>query len=344
MIISFDVNNQIISRTDENRVVSKSVNYLIAKFSFSEDWNKNSLITPLFISSDKKAYTPELRTDGKYIDEEGCCFVPHEALEAGGILLVSVTEYNGDLKKRITANTAVVHVEESGETTAQTSMVPTPSVYEQIMSDYIEVKNNALMNNNTDLKLTDRLLQLTANGEAVGKGIDLPRCPVVNMIDVQENIVLNEQGVPFGGDISIILPNLKAVGYGIVAGKYNSDGIFIPGKLYNQLPPIAQNEFALATNIGMALYVEAEDTKMVLDKTILGEISNSDATSKYYEGIYQKARGGTDEEKVYLFCGVSSENGEVLQEMAADLAEYLKNGKKLCVSFIPFDEGGAENG
>lgn len=205
-------------------------------------------------------------------------------------------------------------------------------------------KQQFLLGTPNDLKLTDRLLQLTANGEAVGKGIDLPRCPVVNMIDVQENIVLNEQGVPFGGDISIILPNLKAVGYGIVAGKYNSDGIFIPGKLYNQLPPIAQNEFALATNIGMALYVETEDTKMVLDKTILGEISNSDATSKYYEGIYQKARVGTDEEKVYLFCGVSSENGEVLQEMAAGLAEYLKNGKKLCISFIPFDEGGAENG
>lgn len=194
-----------------------------------------------------------------------------------------------------------------------------------------------------DLMLTDRLLQLTANGEAVGKGIDLPRYPVVNMIDVQENIVLNEQGMPFGGDISIILPNLKTVGYGIVAGKY-SDGIFIPGKLYKQLPPIGTDEFSFAANISMALSVEVEGAKMVLDKTIFGEISNSDATSKYYEGIYKKARVETDEEKVYLFCGVSSENGEVLQEMAAGLAEYLKNGKKLCVSFIPFDEGGAENG
>ena len=191
MIISFDVNNQIISRTDENRVVSKSVNYLIAKFSFSEDWNKNSLITPLFISSDKKAYTPELRDDGKYIDEEGCCFVPHEALEAGGILLVSVTEYDGELKKRITANTAVVHVEESGETTAQTSLAPEPSVYEKLISDYKEIKENALMKNNADLKLTDRLLQLTANGEAVGDGVQLPQ----EKFELWNDITLEEDAV-----------------------------------------------------------------------------------------------------------------------------------------------------
>lgn len=341
MIISFDVNNQIISRTDENRVVSKSVNYLIAKFSFSEDWNKNSLITPLFISSDKKAYTPELRTDGKYIDEDGCCFVPHEALETGGILLVSVTEYDGDLKKRITANTAVVHVEESGETTAQTSMVPTPSVYEQIMSDYIEIKNNALMNNNTDLKLTDRLLQLTANGEAVGEGAVLPRAPVVNMIDIQDNIIIDDSDLVIGGDISIVFQSSTYAGYGIVAGKYDSDGTFIPGKLYEKLPQAAGENLAYATDINMAFSVENEGLKIVIDKTILSSLTNESTT--YVEANYIEAINGSDEKKLYLFCGIYSNDEDVLFEFSRAISTYLKYGKQMCISYIPFDDGGDEN-
>lgn len=293
MIISFDVNNQIISRTDENRVVSKSVNYLIAKFSFSEDWNKNSLITPLFISSDKKAYTPELRTDGRYIDEEGCCFVPHEALEAEGILLVSVTEYDGDLKKRITANTAVVHVEESGETTAQTSLAPEPSVYEKLISDYKEIKENALMKNNVDLKLTDRILQLTANGEAVGEGTVLPKAPVVNMIDIQSNIIVEEEGLVFGGNISIILPDSKIVGFGILGGRINSDGSFLPGELYPLLPPYATDGFNGATQIKIAFSVVFEGMKIVFDEALLKQLISNDITAEFIQGVYKSHLGDT---------------------------------------------------
>lgn len=340
MIISFDVNNQIIKRTDENRVVSKSVNYLIAKFSFSEDWNQNSLITPLFISSDKEAYTPELRTDGKYIDEDGCCFVPHEALETGGILLVSVTEYDGELKKRITANTAVVHVEESGETTAQTSMVPTPSVYEQIMSDYIEIKNNALMNNNTDLKLTDRLLQLTTNGAEVGVGVVLPRTPVVNMIDIQSNIIVEEQGLVFGGNISMIMLDSKTMGFGILGGQINSDGSFLPGELYPLLPPYATDGFIGATQINIAFSVVNEEMEVVFDEALFKQLISNDVTAEVIQGIYVRHLGDT-EKKQYLFFGIKSENRDFLDEMTTELSQYLSMGDKMCVSFIPF--GGESN-
>lgn len=341
MIISFDVNNQIISRTDENRVVSKSVNYLIAKFSFSEEWNKNSLITPLFISSDKKAYTPELRTDGKYIDEDGCCFVPHEALETGGILLVSVTEYDGDLKKRITANTAVVHVEESGETTAQTSLAPEPSVYEKLISDYKEIKENALMKNNVDLKLTDRILQLTENGEAVGEGAVLPRAPVVNMIDIQSNILTDDQGFVFGGNISMLLLDAKTVGFGILGGRINSDGSFLPGELYPLLPPYAIEGFIGATQINIAFSVVNEEMKVVFDEALFKQLISNDITAEVIQGIYVRNLGDT-EKKQYLFFGITSENSDFLGEMATALSQYLSMGDKVCVSFIPFG-GGVSN-
>ena len=340
MIISFDVNNQIISRTDENRVVSKSVNYLIAKFSFSEDWNKNSLITPLFISSDKKAYTPELRTDGRYIDEEGCCFVPHEALEAEGILLVSVTEYDGDLKKRITANTAVVHVEESGETTAQTSLAPEPSVYEKLISDYKEIKENALMKNNVDLKLTDRILQLTANGEAVGEGTVLPKAPVVNMIDIQSNIIVEEEGLVFGGNISIILPDSKIVGFGILGGRINSDGSFLPGELYPLLPPYATDGFNGATQIKIAFSVVFEGMKIVFDEALLKQLISNDITAEFIQGVYKSHLGDT-EKKQYLFFGIKSDNRDFLNEITTEFSQFLSMGNQMCVSFISF--GGESN-
>lgn len=75
MTITFNVENQILSRTDTNRIIEKSKNYLIAEFSFSEDWDNtnkaiifenNVLRYKIYLDSDNKCQVPNriIRNDG----------------------------------------------------------------------------------------------------------------------------------------------------------------------------------------------------------------------------------------------------------------------------------------
>lgn len=75
MTITFNVENQILSRTDTNRIIEKSKNYLFAEFTFSEDWNNtnkaiifenNVLRYKIYLDSDNKCQVPNriIRNDG----------------------------------------------------------------------------------------------------------------------------------------------------------------------------------------------------------------------------------------------------------------------------------------
>lgn len=75
MTITFNVENQILSRTDTNKIIEKSKNYLFAEFTFSEDWNNtnkaiifenNVLRYKIYLDSDNKCQVPNriIRNDG----------------------------------------------------------------------------------------------------------------------------------------------------------------------------------------------------------------------------------------------------------------------------------------
>lgn len=191
-----------------------------------------------------------------------------------------------------------------------------------------------------DLKLSDRLLQLTANGKVVGEGTVLPKAPVVNMIDIQSNIIVEEQGLVFGGNISIILPDSKTVGFGILGGRINSDGSFLPGELYPLLPPYATDGFIGATQINIAFSVVNEGMEVVFDEALLKQLISNDITAEFIQGVYESHFGDT-EKKQYLFFGIKSDNGDFLGEIITAFSQYLSMGNKMCVSFIPF--GGESN-
>lgn len=192
-----------------------------------------------------------------------------------------------------------------------------------------------------DLMLTDRLLQLTTNGEAVGEGAVLPRAPVVNMIDIQSNILTDDQGLVFGGNISMLLPDAKTVGFGILGGRINSDGSFLPGELYPLLPPYAIDGFIGATQINIAFSVVNEGMEVVFDEALFKQLISNDITAEVIQGIYVRNLVDT-EKKQYLFFGITSENSDFLGEMVTELSQYLSMGDKVCVSFIPFG-GGVSN-
>lgn len=132
--LQFSVNNQVITRIDDFRVVAESVDYLYAQFTFNTDEWADRKVTAQF-RSDKSNKTYEY-----ILDAENTCLVPWESLnlQDGGYMYVSV--FAGAL---ITTNRAKVFVEKSGyDEEAESSVPPTPSVYQQILAKLDEIETS----------------------------------------------------------------------------------------------------------------------------------------------------------------------------------------------------------
>ena len=118
MIIKFKVANQNIKRTDTNKVVADSKNYLYAKFEFSDDWSGTK--TAIFRHGDIIKHV--------ILTDDNTCKVPHEVIKSG---VFTVSIFAGDL---ITADTADVFVSASGYADGGDPEEPTPDIYSQIIA------------------------------------------------------------------------------------------------------------------------------------------------------------------------------------------------------------------
>ncbi len=120
-MLNFKVENQIISRSDNFRVVADSRNYLTAKFDLSEEWQGD--VFAIF------GY------DGKFYHQKltgGICAVPWEVIK---VPLFTVSLFCGDL---ITANIITVGVEKSGMEEGEVPGTPTPSAFAEYMRELLK--------------------------------------------------------------------------------------------------------------------------------------------------------------------------------------------------------------
>lgn len=118
-VITFRVENQKISRTDKFTVVANSHDYLRAHFTFvTEEWR--GIKTAIF----RRGTTKTLA-----ILDNDECYVPWEFLDEKGIGYVSV--FCGAL---VTANEAPMEINMSGYGDGHEMQVPTPGVYEQVIT------------------------------------------------------------------------------------------------------------------------------------------------------------------------------------------------------------------
>ena len=82
--LNFEITNQTIRRVDKFEPVEKSMNYLLASFSFKTgEWNNAPLKTAIFTTEENKAY--------KAIINDGLCTVPWEVLQKPGYINTAVT-------------------------------------------------------------------------------------------------------------------------------------------------------------------------------------------------------------------------------------------------------------
>ena len=127
MYIKFNVHNQIIKRTDTNRVVADSRNYLYAAFNFSEEWTGTK--TAIFKNGDVVKHV---------ILENDECLVPWEVIKSGKL---TVSVFCGDL---ITADEETVYILQSGYEYGGAPQDPSPTVYEQIITMLNEIETGGI--------------------------------------------------------------------------------------------------------------------------------------------------------------------------------------------------------
>ena len=212
MTLSFFVEKQKITRTDTETPAANSDCYLKAKFEFGNDWDVSSSVCPIFRrGGEDSGYMPKL-TNGSFLDEQNICFVPIEVLNKEGRFFVSIFDYKNG--KTITTNEAMVEVCRSGP------VFNSPTIY------------------SLDLRFENENLQLTANGEAVGAGVELPKQEIDNMMsDTSENPVQNKVAkaytdektratptdISLNGNLLQLTANGKAVGEGVEIPKQEID-------------------------------------------------------------------------------------------------------------------------
>lgn len=129
-MLTFDVNKQIITRTDNNVAIADSVDYLTATFSFSEEW-ENCSKTIIFRSGD---------TIKSLLLENETCIVPWEVINLGGFK-VSVIGVNGNVL--ITTNVVDIPCGASGYANGEEPEPPTPSEWQQIMAILAHLQGGA---------------------------------------------------------------------------------------------------------------------------------------------------------------------------------------------------------
>ncbi len=117
-VLTFHVDGQYI-RTQREKVVADSRNYLVAQFYFSEQWQELPK-TAVFQSVSGEVYHVLLEDDR--------CMIPPEVIIPTHFL---VSVFGGD---RLTADTATVEVSASGYAAGGEAPVPTPDLYTQLVS------------------------------------------------------------------------------------------------------------------------------------------------------------------------------------------------------------------
>ncbi len=168
MTINFFVNNQSIKRTDNNSVVASSVNYLYARFTFSDEWE--GVKTAVF-KKDGEVYN-------QILDDDNKCIIPWECLSEG-VLEVSVFCGN-----RITAGTAYVNIEKTGYALGKESEEPTPDVYTEL----IAAVNKAMERNSVRYSTEEREIGYWVDGKPLFQRTYLLTLPLVNDESIIENI------------------------------------------------------------------------------------------------------------------------------------------------------------
>ena len=108
MILGFDVEGQFVTRSDDERVVNRSVNYLELCFNFKDTETWDDLTKRVLFKGDGETYCKQLDNENKVV-------VPSEVL-TGDSFVFSLYGVTVDLMVRVTCNLMKIIMVSSGFT------------------------------------------------------------------------------------------------------------------------------------------------------------------------------------------------------------------------------------
>lgn len=136
MQLEFEVKNQTVKLLGDYELVKGSKNYLVAHFTFSEDWQDVSKKMIYFTknSPDKEIFVGTTADGGTKIgytlDSNDSVLVPPEFIQKSGFI-VNLTGLNSDKQEVITTNPATVYVTDNGLLTDETEGKTLPEYLEE---------------------------------------------------------------------------------------------------------------------------------------------------------------------------------------------------------------------
>ena len=136
MQLEFEVKNQTVKLLGDYELVKGSKNYLVAHFTFSEDWQDVSKKMIYFSknSPDKEIFVGTTADGGTKIgytlDSNDSVLIPPEFIQKSGFI-VNLTGLNSDKQEVITTNPVTVYVTDNGLLTDETEGKTLPEYLEE---------------------------------------------------------------------------------------------------------------------------------------------------------------------------------------------------------------------
>lgn len=258
MKITFDVKNQIITRTDRNQVISNSGDYLEAEISFSADWT--GLEKTMTFKNGDELYTIVLAND-KILQEN------HLNLGVG-TWKASIIGIAGDQK--IVTNECNVSVNSSGWIGSES--IPPESVWNQLLviiqSLHTEAASTAVVRSAVQKYIEDNYDSLVKEYIIIG-----------NVREIIEELVqdgtISDLIAPFvtqelPGVVTTQLPGVVTSQLPAVVTSQ------LPSVVSSQLPAVAASAAAAEVGTWLTAHVDP-DTGYVIDNTLTVSLAAADA-------------------------------------------------------------------
>lgn len=189
-MLEFKVTDQTLVRIDKFGVVADSINYLKAKFDFT-DSEFGGVITVVF--------TPLIGGNSyELILTDNLCVVPWEVIKTRGFKVSLYCDVNNE---RVTTDCVTIPVKESGYVKGETPKEPSPDVYEQL----IGIANNAK-------EIAESVKQRADNGEFKGDKGDTGEGA-----EVDTELSSDSNNAIANSTVSKVLNNGKLLGFEIVS-------------------------------------------------------------------------------------------------------------------------------
>ena len=189
--ITLVANDQLLTVAIEPKLASGDQNSVALQVDFTTGWDRYAKSATFFTSNDETVFEVPL-TDGK-------CTIPHEVLEESGVLYIGVRGVNSTNNATKTSTLVAYTVEKGAPKGTGTTVEPTASVYQQLLTAYdvTNARMNVLINSTSPSQIKHTTISFQWTAENSRQFFDPPLT-----IDTGNNPKLLNVGIRTAGELN----------------------------------------------------------------------------------------------------------------------------------------------